>query len=137
MPLNAICSAISRATGKLIPPVYDVTNAKSYTYEEYANLFKNLWEEYIYHDKKPKLLGLTLTLESFLIETIHCIAPLGFWMFPSLPRYRAELLNWLRNNYPKIHFKIGHEYYKFLENNLEGICEKLKESGEYSRNLIR
>ena len=98
---------------------------KSYTYEQYCDVLKKLWEDYITAGKKPKLLRLTLSDDGLVTETLHCIAP-GAWTAsgaPPLAQYRETFAYWLKSNISKIRSKIGQEQFASLNKSLEWILQ--------------
>jgi hypothetical protein len=119
--------------GKYRLAVYDKDNApnhflfmgcdQEYGYEEYCNVLKKLWEDYISKGEKPKLLGLTLSDTGFVTETLHCIAP-GAWGYSSpLPQYRESFAYWLKSKSPEIKARIGKKEFECLDRNLEEILQ--------------
>jgi hypothetical protein len=98
---------------------------KEYTFEEYCSLMQHLWDDYISKGKKPQLLGLTLTEEGLLLETLHCIAPLS-WTGPgaeALPAYREKFAYWLKSRIGEINARLGKENARCFDQSLESILQ--------------
>lgn len=94
---------------------------QEYGYEEYCNVLKNLWENYIRTGEKPKLLGLTLSDDGFVTETLHCIAPAAWGGSSPLLEYRESFTYWLKSKSQRIKERIGETKFEFLNKNLESI----------------
>ncbi len=58
---------------------------REYFYEEYCEILKNLWEDYVLKGQVPRLLNLPLSNKGLIVETIHCLAPTT-WEFPKATR---------------------------------------------------
>ena len=96
---------------------------QEYGYEEYCDVLKKLWGDYISKGEKPKLLGLTLSDNGLITETLHCIAP-GAWDYSSpLPQYRESFAYWLKSKSPEIRARIGENEFNDLDRNLESILQ--------------
>ena len=98
---------------------------QEYGYEEYCTVLRNLWENYITKGEKPQLLGLTLSDDGFVTETLHCITPAA-WGFPlatPLPPYRESFAYWLKSKSQKIRARIGEKEFDDLDRNLESILQ--------------
>jgi len=72
--------------------------SRSYPYEKYCDLWKQMWSEYITRRKRPGLLEHSLSDTGIIYETLHCIAT-GDFSGPldsgPLPDYKEKLLLWL------------------------------------------
>ncbi len=96
---------------------------KEYKYDEYCNLLRDLWENYLGKGEVPKLLDLPIPDEGLIQETLHCIAPRA-WGFPSatpLLESRESLLYWLKGKSKEIQAKLSKEHFDYLNRSLEDI----------------
>jgi hypothetical protein len=97
---------------------------KEYAYQEYGTLLKNLWENYLNKGEKPKLLELTLTDNGLIDETLHYIAPGGFWGRGPLDESHKSFLDWLNSQREKIRARINNEDFMYLESNLDNFIQQ-------------
>ncbi len=93
-------------------------------YTQYLVIFKSLWENYLTQREKPKLLGYTLTDQGLVDETLHLLAPNGFF-FPDnkspLLKEREEFVYWLKAHSEKITGIIDKEEFNRFDRELESI----------------
>jgi hypothetical protein len=93
---------------------------QDYGYEEYCGVLKGLWEKYISTGEKPRLLGLTLSDDGLVTETLHCIHPRAAGY--ELPVYRESFAYWLKSKSSEIRAKIGAEFER-LDRDLKDILQ--------------
>jgi hypothetical protein len=101
---------------------------QEYGYEEYCGVLKKLWGDYVSKGEKPKLLGLTLSDDGLVIETLHCLAPAAWDYSSPIPHYRESFVYWLKSKSPEIRARIGKNEFDHLDGNLESILRSHIES---------
>lgn len=95
----------------------------SYSFREYRELIKTLWENYLDKEEIPKLLDFPLSDSGIIGETLHCIAHDNFYVNNSffLDEDSESLLYWLKLNQGKVREKIGEKLFEVLDSVLDEI----------------
>ena len=96
----------------------DNLESKYYNYREYESLLKNLWNNYLYKNEKPKLLNYLITDKGLIDETLHFIKH-----FYENNHIITDLLYSVYKEFGIISHKMGYQDATYLINNLDTIIK--------------
>ena len=94
--------------------------------EEYGEIIKNLWIGFLEKGEDPRLLEQPLDNAGFIGETLHYIAPDGFYSNPEfiLEEQRENLVYWLMSNLGPIQEIFAPHEVSYLREGLEVILTR-------------